>query len=71
MVKKLLKEDKVWLPSVKWLVSVLMIIYVVLIIGFFITNYFLKPYMRDIPQEITPWLNSSFGKSNQNVSNQK
>ena len=70
MVKKLLKEDKVWLPSVKWLVSVLMIIYVILIIGFFITNYFLKPYMRDIPQEITPWLNSS-GNFSQNVSNQK
>lgn len=70
MVKKLLKEDKVWLPSVKWLVNVLIIIYVILIIGFFITNYFLKPYMRDIPQEITPWLNSS-GNFSQNVSNQK
>lgn len=71
MVKKLLKEDKVWLPSLQWLIKVLIIIYVVIIVIFFVTNYFLKPYMRDIPKEITPWLNSSFGKSNQNVSNQK
>lgn len=63
MVKKLSKEDKVWLPDLKWLVKVLIIVYVVIVVGFFTANYFLKPYMRDIPKEITPWLNSS-GQNN-------
>jgi polyferredoxin len=67
MAKKLLKEDKVWLPSFRWLLKVLVIIYVVSIVGFFITNYLLKPYMRDIPKEVTPWLNNS----DKNLSNQK
>ena len=71
MVKKSLTGDNVWLPSLKWLIPVLIILYVVIIVIFFVTNYFLKPYMRDIPKEITPWLNNSSSNSNHSVSNQK
>ena len=67
MAKKVLKEDKVWLPDLRWLLKVLIIVYVISIVGFFVANYFLKPYMRDIPKEITPWLNNS----DKNISDQK
>ncbi len=67
MAKKVLKEDKVWLPDLRWLLKVLIIVYVISIVGFFVANYFLKPYMRDIPKEITPWLNNS----DKNISEQK
>lgn len=45
-----------WMPSLKWLLRVLAIIYIFIIIAFFAFNYLLKPYMRDIPKEITPWI---------------
>ncbi len=67
MAKKVLKEDKVWFPDLRWLLKVLIIVYVISIVGFFVANYFLKPYMRDIPKEITPWLNNS----DKNISEQK
>lgn len=67
MAKKVLKEDKVWFPDLRWLLKVLIIVYVISIVGFFVANYFLKPYMRDIPKEITPWLNNS----DKNISDQK
>jgi len=50
------QEIKTWMPSLKWMLKVLAVIYVVIIIAFFTLNYFLKPYMRDIPKELTPWL---------------
>ncbi len=51
------KNKNIWFPSIKWLLKTLIIIYTVIIVVFFGLNYFLKPYMRDIPKEVTPWLN--------------
>lgn len=47
---------QIWQPSWKWHLKTLGIIYLVLIIIFFTLNFLLKPYMREIPKEITPWL---------------
>jgi len=46
----------VWQPTWKWHIKVLIIIYVSLIIVYFFLNWLLKPYMRKLPPEITPWL---------------
>lgn len=54
-----LKIEPLWRPTWKWHLTVLGIIYVVLIVIFFIVNWLLKPYMRKLPQEITPWLKST------------
>ena len=45
-----------WKPSWKWHVSVIVAIYAVLLVAFFTLNIALKPYMRQIPKDITPWL---------------
>ena len=52
-------EEKTWMPSLKWLYNSLLIIAFFIIISFFALNILLKPYMRDIPMEITPWLNNN------------
>ncbi len=58
MIKKERNQEKksTWFPSFVWILKVTAIIYVVIIVAFFSFNYLLKPYMRDIPKEITPWL---------------
>jgi hypothetical protein len=45
-----------WHPTYLWLAKTAGIIFVSLIILFFALNLWLKPYMRQIPPEITPWL---------------
>ncbi|MBN1621162.1 MAG: zinc ribbon domain-containing protein [Endomicrobiales bacterium] len=45
-----------WKPSWKWHVRALVIIYTCLIIAFFLMNHLLKPYLRQIPNDVTPWL---------------
>jgi hypothetical protein len=47
----------VWKPTWRWHATTLAIIYAVLIVLFFSMNHILKPYMRKIPKDITPWLN--------------
>lgn len=47
-----------WTPTLKWMGISLAIIYVIVLLLFFLFNFLLKDYMRDIPKEITPWLNS-------------
>jgi len=47
-----------WTPTLKWFSVSLAIIYVVVILLFFLFNFLLKDYMRDIPKELTPWLNN-------------
>ena len=47
-----------WIPSLKWLLTCLGIIYIVIVLLFFLFNFLFKDYMRDIPKEITPWLNN-------------
>jgi hypothetical protein len=54
-----------WVPSIKWLVVSLGIIYIAIVILFFLFNFLLKDYMRDIPKELTPWLD------NQKITEQK
>ena len=48
-----------WRPTIKWHLAVLGSIYGVLLIVFFVLNIVLKPYMRQIPADITPWLKAS------------
>jgi len=45
-----------WKPSWKWHARTLVVIYVALIALFFTLNHVLKPYLRQIPKDITPWL---------------
>jgi hypothetical protein len=54
-----LVQVALWRPSWKWHVRTLVIIYGLLIIAFFVLNQVLKPYMRQIPGDITPWLNAA------------
>jgi hypothetical protein len=56
-----LSVEPMWQPTWKWHFKTLSIIYVVLVILYFGISNFLsrvpEPYrMRDIPQEVTPWL---------------
>jgi hypothetical protein len=53
---KLAQDVPLWRPSWKWHGKTLMTIYAVLLVVFFLLNHFLKPYMRQIPKDITPWL---------------
>ncbi len=55
--KKDLQEKYTWMPSLKWMLKALAALYVLIIIFYFSLNILLKPYMRDIPKELTPWLN--------------
>lgn len=51
-----LNVTPVWSPTWQWHVKTLGIIYAVLIIVYFFVNWFLGPYLRDIPADVTPWL---------------
>ncbi|MEN3013780.1 MAG: hypothetical protein ABDH23_04090 [Endomicrobiia bacterium] len=48
--------EPIWKPDIKWYLKVLLLIYIFIIVLFFLLNHLLKPYMRKIPPEITPWL---------------
>ena len=56
MADKQIKEQETWMPSLKWLCKSFLVIMIILVVLFFSLNFLLKPYMRDIPTEITPWL---------------
>jgi ABC-type glycerol-3-phosphate transport system permease component len=58
MNKGIEKYKYTWTPTLKWLLTSLGVIYVVIVLLFFLFNFLLKDYMRDIPKEITPWLNN-------------
>ncbi|HBU68847.1 MAG TPA: hypothetical protein DEE98_00510 [Elusimicrobia bacterium] len=45
-----------WKPTWKWHARTLGAIFGALIAAYFLLNHLLKPYMRQIPSEITPWL---------------
>jgi hypothetical protein len=51
-----LNIQPMWSPTWEWHGKALAAIYAGLIVLFFALNWFLKPYMRQIPPEITPWL---------------
>jgi hypothetical protein len=48
--------EPIWSPTWQWHAKSLGIIYACLIIAYFLLNIFLKPYLRQIPMEVTPWL---------------
>jgi hypothetical protein len=51
-----LQLPPLWQPTWAWHRKTLGIIYVVLIVVFFVARGWLKPYVRKLPPEITPWL---------------
>ncbi|MDR2437581.1 MAG: hypothetical protein LBD17_05925 [Endomicrobium sp.] len=55
-----LEKDKyvLWNPSCSWYFKTFAIVIGVLIVLFFILNIALKPYMRQINPELTPWIKS-------------
>ncbi len=59
MSNKEIIEEKTWMPTIKWLCEVFFMIVFFVVISFFVLNFLLKPYMRDIPMEITPWLDKT------------
>ncbi|OVE77441.1 hypothetical protein BVX98_02780 [bacterium F11] len=57
-----LSIEPLWRPTWRWHLKVLGTIYVLLIIAYFVISHFLstfpEPYRtRDVPEEVTPWLN--------------
>ena len=45
-----------WQPTWRWHAKTLGIIYAVLVVLFFAAKWRLKPFVRELPPEITPWL---------------
>lgn len=58
------KSPNLWKPSWKWYIKTLGIIYAILIVVFFALNIILKPYMRQIPKDLTPWLKDTKNQKN-------
>lgn len=55
----LLNVQSMWAPTWQWHAKALGIIYAALIVLYFGLNWFLAPYLRDIPPEVTPWLKNA------------
>ncbi|MDR0398899.1 hypothetical protein [Candidatus Endomicrobiellum devescovinae] len=51
------EKDVLWKPSYEWYLKTFAIVIGFLTVIFFTLNIVLKPYMRQISPEITPWLN--------------
>lgn len=51
-----LQLPPLWRPSWAWHRRTLLIIYVVLAAVFFLVRAFLKPYVRQLPSDIAPWM---------------
>ncbi len=51
-----LQLPPLWQPDWHWHRRTLVIIYVVVIVLFFVFKALLKPYVRKLPADITPWL---------------
>ncbi len=62
------KDKYTWKPDFKWLIKTFAVAYIAIIILFFMLNFLLKPYMRQRPMEITPWLDKN---KTENVAEQK
>ncbi|MDR3306825.1 MAG: hypothetical protein LBS61_04070 [Endomicrobium sp.] len=56
------EKDVLWKPSYEWYLKIFAIVLGTLTVLFFTLNIVLKPYMRQINPELTPWLNG--GNSN-------
>ena len=53
------ENDAPWKPTYKGMAIAAGAILIALTIVFFVLNIVLKPYMRELPKELTPWLNKS------------
>ena len=51
-----LQLPPLWRPSWAWHRRTLLIIYAVVIVVFFVVRGLLKPYVRHLPPDVTPWL---------------
>jgi hypothetical protein len=51
-----LQLPPLWQPTWKWHRKTLIIIYIALIALFFGLKYIMKPFVRELPPEITPWM---------------
>ena len=51
-----LQLPPLWQPTRQWHLKTLGIIYILLIAVFFVTKSLLKPYVRHLPADVTPWL---------------
>lgn len=51
-----IKTIPMWQPTWRWHLQTLAVIYGLLVVVFFVMNIVLKPYLRQIPKDITPWL---------------
>ncbi len=51
-----LQLPPLWQPTWAWHAKTLGIIYAVLIVLFFTAKSVLKPYVRHLPAEVTPWM---------------
>ncbi|MFN3966988.1 MAG: zinc-ribbon domain-containing protein [Endomicrobiia bacterium] len=55
----------VWRPTWKWHIKVLCAIFLFLIVVFFVLNALFKPYMRKLPEDVTPWLSQERNLKNE------
>ena len=53
-----IEEEPLWQPTYQWLAKTGGIILGALIVIFITFNLILKPYMREMPAEVTPWLHN-------------
>jgi hypothetical protein len=51
--------NTLWRPTYRWYIKTASFVLILLSIIFFILNILLKPYMREISEDITPWLKKS------------
>ena len=58
-----LQLPPLWQPTWQWHRKTLLIVYAVLIVVFFIVKALLKPYVRQLPADITPWLHPKAGQA--------
>jgi uncharacterized membrane protein YvbJ len=55
-VKTAAAIEPLWQPTLKWYGKMLLIIYAGLVVIYIVASAVLKPYIRKIPKEVTPWL---------------
>jgi hypothetical protein len=51
-----LQLPPLWRPTWAWHRKSLLIIYAVIIVAYFALKIWLKPYIRTLPSDITPWM---------------
>jgi len=61
-VKKAVRVEDLpplWRPTWAWHRKTLIIIYATVVVLFLLAKVWLKPYVRELPPEITPWLHQN------------